>query len=149
MLEATLKSSISFSIESMTTFAERCRQFRLRVWSLCLDAMLLGSTVLQPTQAQTPSIGELEQRLQKAEEEKARRDGAAPEMVVIPAGIFKMGSPESQAETDYEKPQHQATVRSYLIGKTEVTQSQWRVVMGRNPSRFTKCGHNCPVEQVS
>ena len=39
--------------------------------------MLLGSTVLQPTQAQSPSIEELEQRLQKAKEDKARRDAAA------------------------------------------------------------------------
>ncbi len=61
----------------MTTSAERCGQFRLRVCSFWLVAMLLGSTVLQPTQAQTPSIEELEQRLQRAKEEKARRDAAA------------------------------------------------------------------------
>jgi hypothetical protein len=80
MLEAPLKSSNSFfieSMESMTTSAERCRQFRLRVWSLWLVAMLLGLAVLQPTQAQSPSIEELEQRLQRAKEEKARRDAAA------------------------------------------------------------------------
>ncbi len=61
----------------MTTSADRCRQFRVRVWSLWLVAMLLGLAVLQPTQAQSPSIEELEQRLQKAKEEKARRDAAA------------------------------------------------------------------------
>ncbi len=61
----------------MTTSADRCRQFRLRVWSLWLVAMLLGLAVLQPTQAQSPGIEELEQRLQKAKEEKARRDAAA------------------------------------------------------------------------
>ena len=35
------------------------------------------------------------------------------------------------------------------MGKTEVTQGQWRVVMGSNPSKFSNCGDTCPVEQVS
>jgi formylglycine-generating enzyme required for sulfatase activity len=35
------------------------------------------------------------------------------------------------------------------IGKYEVTQAQWRSVMGDNPSMFPNCGDNCPVEQVS
>jgi hypothetical protein len=35
------------------------------------------------------------------------------------------------------------------LGKYEVTQGQWRAVMGNNPARFTRCGDNCPVENVS
>jgi len=37
----------------------------------------------------------------------------------------------------------------FAIGQTEVTQGQWQAVMGRNPSYFTACGADCPVEQVS
>ncbi len=39
--------------------------------------------------------------------------------------------------------------RNYEIGKTEVTQAQWKAIMGNNPSKFKDCGGNCPVERVS
>jgi formylglycine-generating enzyme required for sulfatase activity len=39
--------------------------------------------------------------------------------------------------------------RNYEMGKYEVTQDEWRAVMGNNPSRFSSCGDGCPVEQVS
>ena len=32
---------------------------------------------------------------------------------------------------------------------TEVTQGQWKTVMGENPSNFYDCGNDCPVENVS
>lgn len=69
-----------------------------------------------------------------------------PEMVVIPAGSFTMGSSNESAN---EKPAHAVNVSSFLIGKTEVTQGQWRSIMGNNPSGFTQCGDDCPVEQVT
>ena len=68
-----------------------------------------------------------------------------PEMVVIPAGSFDMGG---SANND-EKPIHQVTLKAFALGKTEVTQRQWRTVMGINPSKFSTCGDNCPVERVS
>jgi formylglycine-generating enzyme required for sulfatase activity len=42
-----------------------------------------------------------------------------------------------------------AVPRGFSIGKYEVTQGQWKKVMGSNPSHFSSCGDNCPVEQVS
>ena len=68
-----------------------------------------------------------------------------PEMVVLPAGSFEMGSNEKADE----QPVHRVNVPSFLIGKTEVTQGQWKAVMGSNPSYFSSCGEDCPVEQVS
>ena len=67
-----------------------------------------------------------------------------PEMVVIPAGSFVMGS----IKNSYESRLHHVTIRSFLIGKTEVTQKQWMSLMGKNPSRFSACGYVCPVESV-
>ena len=49
---------------------------------------------------------------------------------------------------DHEKPAHQVTLTNdYYIGKTEVTQTLWKAVMGNNPSYFK--GDNLPVENVS
>jgi formylglycine-generating enzyme required for sulfatase activity len=54
-----------------------------------------------------------------------------PEMVVIPAGSFDMGS--NSGETN-EKPRHRVTISyAFAMGKTEVTQGQWRALMGDNP----------------
>ena len=39
--------------------------------------------------------------------------------------------------------------KAFRLQTTEVTQGQWRAVMGNNPSGFTSCGDDCPVEQVS
>ena len=67
-----------------------------------------------------------------------------PEMVFIPAGSFEMGS----NETSGEQPVHRVNLPGFLLGKTEVTQGQWKAVMGSNPSYFSQCGDGCPVENV-
>ena len=54
----------------------------------------------------------------------------------------------SDKNTD-EKPPHTVYIRSFLMGRTEVTQKQWLEVMGSNPSSFSACGLECPVENVS
>lgn len=83
-----------------------------------------------------------------AEAGKTFKDCAeCPEMVELPAGSFAMGSNNGEAD---EKPVHSVTIsQAFAIGKTEVTQAQWRWLMGDEPSYFQACGDNCPVEQVS
>jgi formylglycine-generating enzyme required for sulfatase activity len=69
-------------------------------------------------------------------------------MVLIPAGTFTMGSPDSEeGHFKDEGPQHRVTVQGFYIGKYEVTQEQYQAVMGTNPSEFN--GNNRPVERVS
>ncbi len=73
------------------------------------------------------------------------------EFVQIPAGDFQMGCSKGDKEcADNEKPQHKVKiVKSFYLGKFEVTQGQWTKLMGSNPSSFKECGENCPVENVS
>ena len=59
-----------------------------------------------------------------------------------------MGDQFGDGESD-EKPVHEVCVDDFKIGKYEVTQGQWKGIMGNNPSKFTNCGDNCPVEEVS
>ena len=75
--------------------------------------------------------------------------GVKLEMVLIPAGEFLMGSPDSDKDADAdEKPQHRVRItRPFYLGKYLVTQAQWQAVMGGNPSHFK--GPENPVEMVS
>ena len=68
--------------------------------------------------------------------------------VLIPAGTFMMGSPSNEPERYSDERQHEVTLtKGFYMGVTEVTQRQWKAVMGNNPSNFK--GDNRPVEQVS
>ena len=77
-------------------------------------------------------------------------DAACPVMVVVPAGSFLMGSPESEPDrSSDEGPQHRVSIAKFAMGQFEVTQGQWTALMGSNPSYFKDCGAECPVENVS
>jgi formylglycine-generating enzyme required for sulfatase activity len=71
------------------------------------------------------------------------------DMVFVKGGTFTMGATSEQGSgaASNEKPTHSVTLSDYYIGKYEVTQAQWRAVMGNNPSYFK--GDNLPVECVS
>lgn len=69
-------------------------------------------------------------------------------MVYVEGGTFTMGCTSEQGDEcdDDEKPTHKVTLSSYYIGRTEVTQAQWKAVMGSNPSDIK--GDSWPVESV-
>jgi formylglycine-generating enzyme required for sulfatase activity len=71
------------------------------------------------------------------------------EFVLIPAGEFDMGSPSSEVgRNDDEGPVHHVTIpEPFYMSKYEVTQKQWRDVMGSDPSY--SIGYDLPVEKVS
>jgi formylglycine-generating enzyme required for sulfatase activity len=77
-------------------------------------------------------------------------DSLGMKFVPIPAGWFMMGSPSDEPGRDSDETQHRVTIsRSFYMQTTEVTQGQWKAVMGSNPSSFSSCGDDCPVENVS
>ncbi len=68
-------------------------------------------------------------------------------MVFIKGGSFVMGDSAGSGSMD-ELPAHKVTVSNFFIDKYEVTQAEYRKIMGENPSYFRDCD-NCPVENVS
>ncbi|MEA2014387.1 MAG: SUMF1/EgtB/PvdO family nonheme iron enzyme [Thermodesulfobacteriota bacterium] len=71
------------------------------------------------------------------------------EFVWVPGGCFDMDCGRWADDCNSnEKPLHEVCLDGFGIGRYEVTQGQWKKVMGGNPSRF-KRGDNYPVERVS
>ncbi len=84
----------------------------------------------------------------KSSPQSVKACDVCPEMVRLPGGSFMMGSSENVAGRNKDERQHRVSVHSFSIGKHEVTQAEWRAVMGNNPSSFADCDR-CPVEGVS
>lgn len=73
--------------------------------------------------------------------------GVKMEFVLIPAGKFVMGSPETEKDRGTNEAQHEVTITMpFYIGKFVVTQEQYEAVMGKNPSHFK--GAKDPVESL-
>jgi len=80
--------------------------------------------------------------------------GATMAMVHIPAGMFMMGSPDTEVgRGSDEGPQHEVTIsKGVYLGKHEVTQGQWQAVMGTTPwlgESFGQPNANSPAVYVS
>ena len=74
----------------------------------------------------------------------------------IPAGTFTMGSPESEADREDHETQHKVTItKPFYMQTTEVTQGQWKAVMGTEPwksqeySKYVKEGANYAATHVN
>jgi formylglycine-generating enzyme required for sulfatase activity len=71
------------------------------------------------------------------------------EFMGVPGGCFQMGSVDGISN---EKPVHEVCVDDFFMGKFEVTQKQWNLVMGNNPADFqswVQKTDDYPVESVS
>ena len=90
------------------------------------DTCLIILTIMSCLTTMVVSVGLFAAQLAAIES----RQSFEPEMVLIPAGEFLMGSSDSDplASQD-EKPQHTVCLPDYYIGKTEVTNAQYAVFM--------------------
>jgi formylglycine-generating enzyme required for sulfatase activity len=121
------------------------------------DAPPPSETVPLPTRTATPDASrdsEVAQAVSQtptpaADQEETITNSIGMEFVLIPAGEFEMGSPEYEEDRDNDEgPVHRVKIeKAFYMGRYEVTQKEWREVMGDNPSYFE--GDNLPVEQVS
>jgi formylglycine-generating enzyme required for sulfatase activity len=75
---------------------------------------------------------------------------------IIPAGTFMMGSPEGEEGRRDDEHQHPVTIsKAFSMQTTEVTQGQWKAVMGTEPrkgqefSKYVKEGSNYAATFVS
>jgi formylglycine-generating enzyme required for sulfatase activity len=104
-------------------------------------------------------------RAKEAPPPKEITNSIGMQLVLIPAGKFQMGWPaEEKQRLDDEEPQREVEIsKAFYLGKFEVTQAQYKKVMGKNPSWFCFSGQgrqnikdvealdtkDFPVEEVS
>jgi formylglycine-generating enzyme required for sulfatase activity len=70
--------------------------------------------------------------------------------VLIPPGTFTMGSPASDDMRTPSEIRRKVTItKPFYMQTTELTQAQWKKIMGSNPTSYPKCGDDCPVDSVS
>ena len=85
--------------------------------------------------------------------ETFRDCATCPEMIVLPAGKFTMGSPEGErGRDDDEGPQHQVTIlKPFAVGKYEVTVGQYAEFVRETRHKYEGCGeaNNDPVACVN
>ncbi len=70
------------------------------------------------------------------------------EFVPVPGGCYQMGDTFNTG-FHWEQPVHTVCISDFSIGKFEVTQGQWKRIVGSAHAYFSTCGDDCPVEQVS
>ena len=84
----------------------------------------------------------------EVEEEHEISPGVKMSFLLVPPGKFRMGSPEWEDLRVENELQHEVTLtKPFYLGKFEVTQNQFVVIEGKNPSDFK--GANLPVENIS
>lgn len=72
--------------------------------------------------------------------------GATMEMIWCPPGTYMMGSPKTEKGRANRERQIKVTLtKGFWLGKYEVTQKQYKSVIGKNPSKADFQGDNLPV----
>jgi len=82
--------------------------------------------------------------------EKTISNSIGMEFVYIAPGSFPRGSPADEPGREIDEQQQLVTLSNgYYMQTTEVTQGQWKAVMGGPPLHLIKCHDRCPVERIS
>jgi formylglycine-generating enzyme required for sulfatase activity/serine/threonine protein kinase len=89
-------------------------------------------------------LGRYDTEAKSVEMPTGSQDPFEGQMVFVQGGSFMMGVNNGY---DSKKPVHQVTLSDFYIGKYQITQAQWKAIMGNNPSYFK--GDDLPVENIS
>jgi len=110
-------------------FGIRAKPLERSIWTIGLASIaILAAPATLPSNAQ-PRVGVLSTEAERALAPKDvfKECDDCPEMVVVPAGSFTMGSPESEhVRNRDEGPQHLVTFdQTFSVGKFAVTFDDW------------------------
>jgi formylglycine-generating enzyme required for sulfatase activity len=82
--------------------------------------------------------------------EKKISNSVGMEFIYVPSGSYERGSPLGElGRNNDEKQQWVELENGFYMQTTEVTQGQWKIVMGSLPLYTRKCDEKCPVDRVS
>ena len=110
------------------------------------DSAWKSLTSKYPEESKFIATGDVDELRNRIAEKSANSVGM--KFMYIPPGTFVMGSPSDELGRHSDEKQHKVTLtRGFYMQTTEVTQAQWKAVMGDNPSYFKEDG--LPVERVS
>ena len=119
--------------------------------ALCL-AFVLHYICVNTSQAQGTIGKEADQQAHRTTKSDSAFKLPEPEMVLVEGGSFMMGLGTDSDHNGFQNTvrTHKVTLSSFKIGKYEISQSEWKAVMGEssNFSQHQGCA-NCPVEEVS
>jgi formylglycine-generating enzyme required for sulfatase activity/tRNA A-37 threonylcarbamoyl transferase component Bud32 len=123
---------------------------KLRVWSAVGGLLVLGLVVAWAAGALRVKTANrrIESRLdagsavKTAALQESIRTSIGMTLKLIPPGVFFMGAPDDDTAARIgERPSHRVRIsKPFYLGVHEVTQAEYKAVMGHNPSHFAATG---------
>ena len=127
--------------DRVTNILARLGRIKKRLWIAVGIALATTITLIAAVVLVAMFIGMRDQ----SKAPKVIQNQIGMEFVSVPPGSFMMGSDHGLSD---EKPPHQVTIsKPFLIGRYEVTQGEWKTVMGREPVNFK--GTSFPVQFIT
>jgi len=155
-VEKALRSTKTAAANKHALLVEGVKTRKITFWLTAenekkLRAWGANNALLEVIRQNAPPLAPmLQKQLKNLTKPIEVKNSIGMELVLIPPGEFLMGVQKEEIEdSNSGQPLHNVKIKQeFYIGKYEVTQAQWKVLMGKNPSEFPNCGGDCPVENI-